>query len=56
MIKLQHYTKQTTKTLQQQRNNTIKETIQQNNKKSNKINAVSYSTVQGHPHRDEMAY
>ena len=26
------------------------------NKNHNKINAVNYSTVQGHPHTDEMAY
>ena len=40
-MKLQHYTKQTTNTPQQQRNNTIKETIQQK-QKINKINALSY--------------
>ena len=34
------------------------ETIPQNKKtiQQNKINAVSYSTVQGHPHTDEIAY
>ena len=31
-------------------------TKKQYNKEMNKINTVSYSTVQGHPHTDEMAY
>ena len=39
--------------------NKTKKTIQQNKKinEINKIiNAVSYNTVQGHPHTDKMAY
>ena len=49
-MKLQHYIKQTTNTLQKQINNT------KNKQNHNKINAVSYNTVQGHPRTDEMVY
>ena len=45
---LTHYSNK--ETMQQ-----TKETIQQN-KNINKTNAVSHSTVQEHPHTDEMAY
>ena len=48
-MKLKHYTKQATNTVQQQRNNTTKQKI-------NKINAVSNITVQRHSHTDEMVY
>ena len=48
-MKLQHYRKQTTNTLQQQINNAT-------NKNHNKINAVSYNTVQGHPNTDQIVY